>query len=103
MAIASIATGFSTLATELRLDDVLAEFMEDARKPGLAPRGSHFAVVLEDLVEPHVENPRYPECDLQRWRVLVAFNRVHRLPRHSDPVRQLLLRHLGVVKPKGAD
>ena len=64
--------------------------------PGRGDELKHF---FERLAE-HVGNP---ERDLERRRVLASLDRVDRLPRDTDLVGELLLRHLAVVEPQGPD
>jgi hypothetical protein len=58
--------------------------------------------VVEHLVDGLVEGQSDPERHLERWRVLATLDGVHGLAAYTDPIRQLLLGHLPVVKPKGS-
>jgi hypothetical protein len=59
--------------------------------------------ILKHVFERLVEHLGNPKGHLQRWRVLAALDRVHRLPGDADLIGEFLLRHLPVVEPKGSD
>src|SRR4029434_10278197 len=60
-------------------------------------------LVLEHLLQRHVEDSRDLKSDLERRRILAQLDRVDRLTRHADAIGQFLLRHLGLVEAQVAD
>jgi hypothetical protein len=45
--------------------------------------------VLKNLFDPHVEQPRDPECQGQRRIVLAGLDRIDRLARHPEAATKL--------------
>src|SRR5690606_17864375 len=75
--------------------------MPRALAPSTARVG--LVVVLEDFLERHPEHAGNPERDLERGGVLAELDRVHGLPSHADPIRELLLRHLAMIEAQSPD
>src|SRR5580704_12525104 len=55
-------------------------------------------LVAEDLVERQAVYPRDAEGDFQRRRVFAELDGIHGLPGDTDPVGELLLRHLLAIE-----
>jgi hypothetical protein len=60
-------------------------------------------LVQEDVFDRHSEYTRDLERDLERRRVLVAFDGIYGLTAHPAEIGQLLLGHLPVVEAVSAD
>jgi hypothetical protein len=61
---------------------------DSLRRPGLRLTR---AILLENLLDRHPKHPRDPEGQRQTRIVTFRFNRVHRLPRYTEPPAQIAL------------
>ena len=58
---------------------------------------------LKHFFERLPEYVGYPERNFKRRRVFASLDRIDRLPGDTDPVGELLLRHLAVAEPQDPD
>src|SRR3954447_16302685 len=62
-----------------------------ARPPRSSPAIVASQAVVENLLDPAVEQPGKPEGERKRGIVFAGFDRVHRLARHAEPAAKLRL------------